>query len=172
MHRFALTCAVLLASSPALAGKSAPDPVSLEWEPVTTTESPDTYPTVVEYDPHVPPPQGYELRTRPRYGMLATGLVTWGLGWAMAGIAATADESIAAIPLLGPPMAYRRCKDDYRDGCGAYAFFGAVELLGATVTIASVSAPRKELVRRDEKHLRLAPVKMGRGQGVAFIGRF
>lgn len=125
--------------------------------------------TVLPYQDGSRVPNGYRLRSSPRYGLLAGGIAMTSALWTISTIAAVVlDEEATSegdpnfddmywpmfIPVVGPFVAIKT-SDASGTGAAILALDGVVQTAGLAMMIAGLAAPKLEVV--PQQKIRVGP---------------
>jgi len=154
----------------------------------TPGEAPDTLP----YRDGEPIPAGYELRSRPRLGLVIAGAVVGGAAYGFAVMGAVDDrfenkEGFLLVPVLGPwltigaggaddgscrPEATECLPRDNRTKRFVLGLDGVLQAAGAIMLTTGIVFPRQRL-ERSETSVSLLPAAWGEGRyGAVLVGAF
>jgi hypothetical protein len=143
------------------------------------------------YEQGDPIPEGYQLRDRPRRGLVIAGSVVTGVPWVFSVMAAVASDyenwsGFLLVPALGPwlMLATGGASDEPcasgGDSCSGgrsglrsvLVLDGLIQTAGAAMFVAGLAIPRKRLVRTDVS-VGFFSTPLGRdGYGLAAVGTF
>jgi hypothetical protein len=144
---------------------------------------PDGPPYVLHgWDPDVPPPQGYELRTSPNSRLIGFGVAMLSIGYvtsSVAGLVATQEDRTASagnwnplfIPVVGPFVAIGSL-DANAAGTGVLLADGLLQTAGLVAIITGALDARFKIVRTevgssDATSVEVMPLVGSQGTGMA-----
>lgn len=155
-------------------------------------QTPEETPEVLPYEEDKPIPPGYELRSRPRLGLVISGAVTFGAayGFALVGAVDTKFKDkggFLLIPVFGPWLTIgaggaddSSCRPEVTDCVPSsnqakrfvLGLDGVIQLAGAVMITTGLLFPRERLERKSVS-VSLLPAALGEGRyGAVLVGAF
>jgi hypothetical protein len=165
--------ALLVAGAPARAQEELPPEAPPPPPPPAYAYPPPVYAP----PPLVAPPPRVHYELRPRYGLVSSGAVLFGVTWAVtATVAYIGNEGWLAVPIAGPVIELARCSTCGTDaGARTLYLFGILDGLAQAAGIAMVIAgltTHHRVAVYDTPRLSLVPTPLRGGAGLAALGRF
>lgn len=126
----------------------------------------------IDYVEGLPPPEGYEIDTEVRRGLVIAGAVVTGTPWIASVTAATAldgtDGAMLAIPVVGPWLAMATLHEDSA-ARAALTLSGLTQASGATMLLLGLAMPRKSYVRYVSPEVVIAAAPLPGGAAVEVV---
>ncbi len=144
-------------------GPPPPPPPGIEASP---------YLSRIDYVEGLPPPEGYEIDTEVRRGLVIAGAVVTGTPWIASVTAATAldgtDGAMLAVPVVGPWLAMATLHEDSA-ARAALTLSGLTQASGATMLLLGLAMPRKSYVRYVSPEVVIAAAPLPGGAAVEVV---